>query len=81
MNSQLNEIQTQDWENKLFSDSPRAIKEALDYYSSHTEQAVAFVEQIGKLRRYADLHAGMAAAQIEVAAIILYNQLTYVSSR
>ena len=70
-----------DWESKLNSDSPRALKEALDYYSTHTELAVAHVDRIGKLRKYADEHSGMAAAQIEVAAIILYNQLTFRGSR
>ena len=70
-----------DWESKLYSDSPRSLKEALDYFSAHTEQAVSYVDRIGQLRRYADQHGGMAAAQIEVAAIILYNQLTFRGGR
>ena len=70
-----------DWETKLYADSPRGLKEALDYYTAHTEQAVSLVERIGQLRKYADQHQGMAAAQIEVAAIILYNQLTFRGGR
>lgn len=72
---------TDDWESKLHSDSARDLKEALDYYSTHTELAIAHVDRISKLRKYADEHSGMGAAQIEVAAIILYNQLTFKGGR
>lgn len=70
-------------QDQLFSDNPREIKAALDYLSKHTHEAGAFKERISELRRYTELvdKTGVGAAQVEVGAIILYNQMTFVPGK
>lgn len=62
---------------QLYSESSREIKEALDFYSKHLDQATAHKERISELRQFSEQHMGMGAVQVEVAAIILWNQLTF----
>lgn len=65
------------WKEKLHSDSSRDIKSALDYFTSHLDEAIEHKAQISALRQFSEDHLGMGAVQVEVAAIILYNQLTF----
>lgn len=64
----------------LYSDNSRAIKEALDYFSQHPDTALKHKERISELRQFGENRMGMGAAQVEVAAIILWNELTFKKS-
>ncbi len=65
------------WKEKLHSESSRDIKSALDYFTNHLDEAIEHQQRISVLRQFSEDHAGMGAVQVEVAAIILYNQLTF----
>lgn len=60
---------------QLYSDQAREIKQALDYLEHHSELARAHLERLKALKEYGASHAGLAAVQVEVAAIVLWNHL------
>lgn len=66
-----------DYQEDLYSENSRAVKDALDYFSQHPDTALQHKERISALRQFSEEHMGMAAVQVEVAAIILWNELTF----
>lgn len=64
-------------QDNLYSDNSRAIKEALDYFSQHPDKALEHKQRISELRQFSEDRVGIGAVQVEVAAIILWNQLTF----
>jgi len=61
----------------IHAEDARSVKAALDYFTHHTEAATPHLARISELRSYSESRSGMGAVQVEVAAIILYNQLTF----
>ncbi|MBF2052994.1 MAG: hypothetical protein IGS03_05950 [Candidatus Sericytochromatia bacterium] len=66
---------------QLYAEDARSIKAALDYFSHHLEEAAEHLQRISELRQFSETRSGMGAVQVEVAAIILYNQMTFVPGK
>lgn len=68
-------ISLEEHEKNLYSTKPELIKSALDFYTENTGKAAGHINRIKDLKQYAAFNEGRDAILVEVAAIILWNQI------